>query len=394
MVKCNFLAISFCALVLLTSVNPLLSADSSTHWWNADVDKALASAGENRAELQQALEQVPAEQRKGMAFLIANMPDQDLRELPSSFLLTNCRLAYETRSAAPWGKSIPEGVFLNDVLPYANLDEERDDWRLRLHALSMPIIQGCKTPSTAALKLNKELFPQLEVKYSTSRRAPNQGPAETMESGVASCTGLSILLVDACRAVGIPARVVGTPLWTDKRGNHTWVEIWDDGWHFTGACEAGDANSLDEGWFVGDAAKAQEDVAEHAIYAASFQKTQTPFPMVWADKNNSVSAVNVTRSYAPKQPVESKTAKLWVRVVRSPRERAAVPVEIRVPDGKEPLRTGISKDETADLNDYLEFDLPPGREFAILVAGTRRVIKSPAAGASLLIEIQLPTDSK
>ena len=26
--------------------------------------------------------------------------------------------------------------------------------------------------------------------------------------------------------------------WANKRGNHSWVEIWDDGrWNFTGACE-------------------------------------------------------------------------------------------------------------------------------------------------------------
>ena len=49
------------------------------------------------------------------------------------------------------------------------------------------------------------------------------------------------MVIDACRAVGVPARFVGTPLWADKSGNHSWVEVWDKGWHFTGAAEpAGD----------------------------------------------------------------------------------------------------------------------------------------------------------
>ena len=39
-----------------------------------------------------------------------------------------------------------------------------------------------------------------------------------METGVATCTGLSILLVDACRSVGVPARIAGTPLWS----NNSW----------------------------------------------------------------------------------------------------------------------------------------------------------------------------
>ena len=55
-----------------------------------------------------------------------------------------------------------------------------------------------------------------------------------MRQGMASCTGLSILLVDALRSVGIPARFAGTASWHDDRGNHSWTEVrLDDGWHFT-----------------------------------------------------------------------------------------------------------------------------------------------------------------
>jgi predicted esterase len=94
----------------------------------------------------------------------------------------------------------------------------------------------------------------------------------------------------------VPARLVGTPLWANKTGNHTWVEIWDNDWHFTGACEP-DPNGLDRGWFVGNASQAKKDVPEHAIYAASFQKTTTNFPLVWAPKSREVSAENVTERY-------------------------------------------------------------------------------------------------
>ena len=72
---------------------------------------------------------------------------------------------------------------------------------------------------------------------------------------MATCTGLSIMLVEACRAVGVPARMAGIASWPGRGGNHTWVEVWDDGWHFVGAAEP-DAKGLDHAWFVGDAAKA------------------------------------------------------------------------------------------------------------------------------------------
>ena len=105
-------------------------------------------------------------------------------------------------------------------------------------------------------------------------------PGESIQSGIATCTGLSILLVDACRSVGIPARVAGTPMWSNLRGNHTWVEIWDGEWHFAGAAEP-DAAGLDHGWFVHDATTAKRDVPEHAIYATSFRRTGISFPLVW-----------------------------------------------------------------------------------------------------------------
>jgi hypothetical protein len=285
-------------LVAVCLVSPAaVAAQPPAKWWTEDVDRALAQAKDNRAELEKALTAVPEGQRKGMAFLVANMPETDLTSLTAEFLLTNTNLAYKARAAVPWGKDIPEAIFLNDVLPYANVDEKRDAWRKEFYDLCMPMVKDCKTPSEAAEKLNRELFAKLKLGYSTQRKAPNQSPKESIEQGKASCTGLSIVLSDACRAVGVPARLVGTPLWANKRGNHTWVEIWDKDWHFTGACEQ-DPKGLDRGWFVGDAAQAKKDVPEHAIYAASFKKTDTHFPLVWALKNKTVPAENVTDRYA------------------------------------------------------------------------------------------------
>lgn len=268
-------------------------------WWPADVEQALAKAKDNRPELEKALAAVPREQRKGLAFLVANMPDADLKALKADFLLANCELAYRARKEVPWGAAIPEDVFLDDVLPYANVDERRDAWRQEFYDLCMPIAKGCRTPSEVAQRLNSQVFKKLKVKYSTQRKAANQSPRESIEGGIASCTGLSIVLSDACRAVGVPARLVGTPLWANKRGNHTWVEIWDDGWHFTGACEP-DPHGLDRGWFVGEAAQARKDSPQHAIYAARFQKTPLHFPLVWAPGNQDVPAENVTDRYTKK----------------------------------------------------------------------------------------------
>jgi transglutaminase-like putative cysteine protease/predicted esterase len=293
-------ALAFVALAAFTS--PARAADK---WWSDDAEQALTRAKDNRKEIEKALADAPKDQRKGMAFLVENMPDGDLTSLTAEFLLTNTDLAYKARNTLPWGKDVPEELFLNDVLPYANIDENRDPWRKEFYELCLPLVKDCKTPTEAVQVLNKELFKKLKLGYSTQRKAPNQSPKESIESGKASCTGLSIVLADACRAVGIPARLVGTPLWVDKRGNHTWVEVWDKGWHFTGACEP-DPNGLDRGWFVGAASQAKKDVPEHAIYAASFKKGKQHFPLVWAPRNATVPGENVTDRYAKAAAPDAK----------------------------------------------------------------------------------------
>jgi hypothetical protein len=159
-----------------------------------------------------------------------------------------------------------------------------------------PLIEGDRFTWACGSHSQPENIPTPESKYSTKRKKADQSPFESMESGLASCTGLSIMLIDACRAVGIPARFVGTPLWSDRSGNHSWVEVYDQGWHFTGAAEpAGDA--LDKAWFIGRAAKAQRDSRRHAIYAVSFRHTPQPFPMVWKRGADYVHSVNVTDRY-------------------------------------------------------------------------------------------------
>jgi poly(3-hydroxybutyrate) depolymerase len=280
------------------------------------VEKALARAGGNRPELEKALTEVAHNERPGMAFLVAHMPDRDLRALKADFLLANTRLAYRARRELPWGKDIPDDVFLNDVLPYANVDERRDDWRQAFFDLCLPLVKDCKTPAEAAVKLNTALFPKLKVGYSTGRKAANQSPFESIEQGKASCTGLSIILADACRAVCVPARLAGTPNWSDKRGNHTWVEVWDKKWHFTGACEP-DPLGLDRGWFTADAARAQKDVPEHAIYATSFKDTGTHFPLVWDRRNTAVPGVNVTDRYAKSEATDAARSAAAVAALKA-----------------------------------------------------------------------------
>ena len=272
--------------VLALSAVAAAAKDDSTkaRWWSDAAEQSLNQGGTNRQELVRALGQVPTEERPAMQFLVENMPESDLQTLAAGYLLENTELATAAFVHVPWHDQIPSEIFLNDILPYCCANETRDDWRQKLHDLSAPLIEGCTSPGQAAQNINAKLFPLVNVHYSTKRKRADQSALETMGSGLASCTGLSILLIDACRSVGIPARLAGTPMWVNMRGNHTWVEVWDGGWHFIGAAEP-DPKGLDHAWFEHDASQALKDSPTHAIYASSFEKTGLAFPLDWAPES-------------------------------------------------------------------------------------------------------------
>ena len=339
-----------------------------------DLGAAFDLAGSNRQEIARAFSEAPADQRDAMRFLIENMPPLDLASMKADFLLAHVAQAHRDLANAPWAKQIPRDIFLNDILPYASLNEHRDDSRNKLREIAASLVKDCTTPGDAAQTLNRTIFKKLNVRYSTKRQKADQSAIESIESGLASCSGLSIFLVEACRSVGIPARVVGTPMWTNMHGNHTWVEIWDGDWHFTGAAEP-DAKGLDHGWFKDDASKADDTKPEHRIYASSFRKTGIAFPLVWDPRIDWVPAVNVTARYIAAVKLDEGKTRVLIRVIDHENgKRIAAKVTLIDSDSGE-KHSGISSDETADLNNILTFPLPSGHHCQIEINSEGKTTK-------------------
>ena len=348
--KCRWLSCISCSLIFATMI---VMGRTRAEEPGLSVAQALKAAGDNKVELERALSEIEAEYKKGMEFLIQNMPEQDSRTLKADFLLENVRLAYQAWKNSKWHAEIPEDIFLNNVLPYCVVNETRDSWRKEFMERFAPLIKDCTTLGEAGAVLNGQIFGIVQVKYSTKRPKPDQSPAESMKAGLASCSGLSILLIDACRALGIPARFVGTPLWADGSGNHSWVEIWDRGeWHFTGACEA-TGKDLNQGWFTGRASQSIIDDPLRAIYATSFKRTPIHFPLVWDRRIRWVYGVNVTSRYAGKQPVPAGHVELRV-VYRSTLETGRQATDFNIFDAKsgDKIFEGKTRDESFDANDH------------------------------------------
>lgn len=246
----------------------------------AAIAAAWLRAEANRGELERAWREVGEQERPALAFLLEHMPTADAQTLDSAFLLAEVRLAREAREAVAWGAKLPDALFHAFVVPYAQAKERREAWRVDFAQRFLPLVRDCKTSGEAAQKLNETIFAVLNVHYSTGRARADQAPSESIAQGKASCTGLSILLADACRACCVPARLVSVK-WPHKQGNHTWVEVWDGAaWRFVGADEP-DPAGLDRGWFVGDAARCRDADRDHRIWAVAFADTGQRFGAGW-----------------------------------------------------------------------------------------------------------------
>lgn len=298
--------------------------------------------------------------KRAAQFLVEYMSEADRETLSVDFLMENLKLSFQAREQFVWARKVPEDIFLNHVLPYAVFDEPRDRWRASFCALAGPMVKDAKSAKEAAQILNRDFFKTINTHYSPRRKRANQSPRESIEQGKASCTGLTIILVNACRAVGIPARAVGIPMWTDRSGNHTWVEIWDGQWHFTGADEY-EPKGLNHAWFSSKASAAKADVPQHAIYATTWEKSGLYFPMPWSPQVKSVGAINVTDQYIDSLKEESM---LGIRLWDEHRTRIAAQGVLVTKEGQ-PLKTFKTKAGRNDLNDMVLIQADQGQSYRL-----------------------------
>lgn len=258
---------------------------------------ALRRAGNNLPELHHAILSAPDAHLPAVAFLLVNMPDRDLQSVTAEYLLENTALAYDAWHNAPWHDQVTEQQFFQYILPFASLNERRDDWRRDFYDQLREECWKFDNVLDATNWLNDHLNEHFNVYFHATRRPkPDQSPYESIAAGYASCTGLSILMTDACRAVGIPARIVGVPLWTEIQGNHNWVEVFADRWYNVGGTNS---DARDDDW-VNDRCRNMTDPDHwpHSVYAACYRQTATHFPLVWDLEITYVPALNVTRFYS------------------------------------------------------------------------------------------------
>jgi hypothetical protein len=335
----------------------------------------------------------PAAERSAVIYIVENMPLRDLKALPLSQVSQAVDLSYRARKSLSWGPRIPDAIFFDAVVPYASVTEPRQSMRAIFQARYMPLVKDTKNPGEAALLINKNLFKDYHVVYNTKRRTTDQSPPDTIAQGMATCTGLSIMLVDALRAVGVPSRLAGIDSWPGRGGNHTWVEVWSEGsWHFIGAAEP-DPAGLDHGWFADEAATAIKSKPDNAIYAVTFKDTGGRFPLQW-EPGISIPAVNVTDRY--KKQITITPSRLLIDVTLNGVRVKANVTAVDATTGNACV-VGRTLGSTADVNNFLSGDATQGQTYLVKATfGGRETQAYATAKGDTVVHLNLnkPDSSK
>jgi hypothetical protein len=150
----------------------------------------------------------------------------------------------------PWTDIVPRSIYMEYVVPYAVVNEPRVDHRpLLFDKLRDPLRKYERSPQDDAKKtkasniadmkeavklINTHLWSLLgkrdrggysqPIIFQAGETPRIYDPLSVVAYGHSSCTGLAVLLIAALRAVGIPARMAGTPAWhgNEDEGNHSW----------------------------------------------------------------------------------------------------------------------------------------------------------------------------
>ncbi|MGX4583899.1 transglutaminase domain-containing protein [Paenibacillus chitinolyticus] len=230
------------------------------------------------------------EEAWALKFLYAYMPLNDLADYDGALFLNHVRTTLEIRAKVPWGRRVPDHLFLHFVLPLRVNSENLEDCR--------GVLYEELAERTKHLPMEKAI---LETNYWCHEKATYVGsdlrtisPLTMLRSAQGRCGEESTLAVSALRSIGIPARQCYTPRWAHCDDNHAWVEAWADGqWHYIGACEPEPV--LDRGWFGAPARRAMlVNTRVHANYSG-------PEPVTLAEEW--LTEINLLETYAPVRAV-------------------------------------------------------------------------------------------
>jgi hypothetical protein len=220
--------------------------------------------------------------------------------------------ALRAKVELPYTDSLPKEVWQEYVLNYANTNEARSNWRPLFWEKLRPLVTDGMNISSVASVVNANMWKILapagseSIVFKSGSTPLIFDPMSILAWGYASCTGVSILLVNTLRTLGVPARIAGTVAWYQDpaKGNHNWVEVWMDGhWYFLEP-SPGQA-SVDclelppcQRWFCHKSRFGSNPVNTTLVYAARLDgRSSVCYPLAWEAGNFGVPGEDVSHYY-------------------------------------------------------------------------------------------------
>jgi len=244
--------------------------------------------------------------------------DDDNSDLPDGLDdgMIGRTIAYALRAKQEFNytDTLPKEIWQEYVLNYANTNEARSNWRpllwKKLRHLVTPEMYN--NISAVVRTTNAEMWKLLAptdsecIVFKSGSTPLIFDPMSIMTFGYASCTGTSILLVNALRTLGVPARMAGTAAWNQNisQGNHNWVEVYKDGgWYFLEPAPGlSDVDDLERPpharWFCNTKSFGPISHNTTLVYAARLTRGRgVSYPMAWELGNTDVPGEDVSRYY-------------------------------------------------------------------------------------------------
>lgn len=332
----------------------------------------LAWAGDNRAALEGYLAGVAREERWAAIFMIENLPPSDLGTITASDLLTNHILAFRARKELPWGKEIPDRIFLHYVLPYHISQEPIQPWRTELYESLKARLKEVKTIEQAALELNRWAGEKIKFQQTEFR---DQGPLTSLKRGIGRCEEMMGLYIAAARTMSVPARPCGTPWWAVNDNNHAWVEVWSNGkWYYLGGGEP--QTELNNAWFNHEARRA---MMVRSVAFGAMPEGGSATDEVLYKNGTDFALLNSTPNY-------TRVGTLKIRVLQDGLPAPGIPVHLSV-FNYGALRS-IAKQIT-DETGRVEFITGPGTLIASAGTDTLRAVDRAVVTSDSVSELTL-----
>ena len=300
------LRIAFSITIAVLTVLPVFADEASDAialappQYRQKLDKQFSLAGNNRRSSPPPCAAAAAH-REAMAVLLAHMPQGDLTSVGKDLLLADVQYACRARAEMPWGKYVKDELFFNYVLPYATVNERRDEWRKDFYQRFAA--QGAAVPHAHRRRLVAQQGGVCADEGEVPSDEAAENGAEPLRVGRSRVRLLHRHVDPADRRLPVgrhPGASGGQPR-LDRQDRQSLVG--GDLGPAVAPIDAGEAGPFDETWVKWVAGNIDPKRRDHCVYAVSFLPAQTSFPFIWAPDNHDVPADDVTPFYLARKRV-------------------------------------------------------------------------------------------